>query len=141
MDALEFLTTRVPLFAGMTEDALVPLASNAVLKQFTAGQTVLYAGMSVEFLHVIAVGKVGVHAKVPNKGVVLVAELSSGEVFGEASMLERSMAGATVKAGAEGAVVLLVPEEPFRRLYDTDGAFRARLDAVIAARRAPPKPG
>ncbi len=140
MDALEFLSGHVPLFAGVTEDALVPLASNAALKKFAAGQTVLYGGMSVEDLHVVAVGKVGVYAKVPNKGIVLVAELGPGEVFGEASILDRSLAGATVKASDAGAVVLLIPEDPFRALYESDGAFRARLDAVIAARRSPPKP-
>jgi len=140
MDALEFLHGHVPLFAGVSEEALVPLASNSLLKQFAAGQTVLYAGMSVDGLHVVATGKVGIHAKVPNKGVVRVAELAMGEVFGESSILDRSLAGASAKAGEEGAIVLLIPEEPFRALYEGDAGFRARVDALIAARRPPTKP-
>ena len=140
MDALEFLNTRVPLFAGLSEEVLFPLAKDSALKQFAAGQAVLHAGMSVEQLHVVAVGSVGIHVKVPNKGVQMIAELKSGDVFGETSMLDGSLAGATVKAGAEGAYVLLVPEGPFRALYQANAEFRARLDALVASRRAPPKP-
>lgn len=140
MDALEFLSGHAPLFAGLPEDALVPLAQDSTLKQFAAGQVVLHAGMSVEQIHVVAVGSVGIHAKIPNKGVQQVAELKSGEVFGEASIVEGSLAGATVKAGEKGAVVLLIPEAPFRALYDGDPGFHARLDALIASRRAPSKP-
>ncbi len=140
MDALEFLSGHVPLFKGLPEQELIPLAQNSALKQFAAGQTVLYAGMSVDGLHVIAVGKVGVHAKVPNKGVVRVAELAMGDVFGETSILDRSLAGASVKAGEEGAVVLLIPEDPFRRLYADNADFRARVDALVAARKPPSKP-
>ncbi|MBI3564969.1 MAG: cyclic nucleotide-binding domain-containing protein [Elusimicrobia bacterium] len=139
MDALEFLYTRVPLFAGLTEETLLPLAKDSALKEFAAGQTVVHAGMSVEQLHVVAVGSVGIHAKIPNKGVQQVAELKSGEVFGEASMVEGSLAGATVKAGEQGAVILLIPEEPFRALYAGSPEFHARLDALIASRRPPTK--
>lgn len=140
MDALEFLSGHVPLFKGLPEEALVPLAQNSALKQFAAGQTILYAGMSVDGLHVVAVGKVGVHAKLSGKGVVRVAELALGEVFGEASILDQSLAGASVKAGEEGAVVLLIPEEPFRALYAGNAEFHARVDALIAARKPPTKP-
>lgn len=137
MDALTFMSGHVPLFAGLSEEALYPLAASATLKKYAAGQTVLFAGMTVEHLHIVAMGKVGVHAKVPNKGVVQLAELGMGEVFGEASMLERSVAGATIKAGPDGAALLLVPEEPFRRLAQENPDFAARLAALIAARKAP----
>jgi CRP-like cAMP-binding protein len=138
MDALTFLSAHVPLFAGVSEDNLSPLAASAALKSYSAGQTVLFAGMSVEFLHVVATGTVIVQAKVLNKGMVRLAELSTGAVVGEASILEGSLAGATVKAGEAGAVVLLIPEETFRGLVSKDEAFGARVRDMIQQRRAPP---
>ena len=138
MDALTFLSAHVPLFAGLPEEALSPLASAATLKTFAPGQSVLLAGMTVESLHVVATGMVFVQAKVLNKGMVRLAELKTGDVFGEASILEASVAGASVKAGEAGAVVLLIPEEEFRRLADENAAFSARVRALIALRRAPP---
>jgi signal-transduction protein with cAMP-binding, CBS, and nucleotidyltransferase domain len=141
MDALTFLSGHVPLFAGLSEEALTPLAEAATVKKFAAGQTVLHAGMSVESLHVVATGKVFVQAKVPGKGLVRVADLGLGEVFGEVSMLERSLATATVKAADGGAIVLLIPEEPFRRLAAENPGFDARVQTLIQARRAaPPSP-
>ncbi|MFI5345372.1 MAG: Crp/Fnr family transcriptional regulator [Elusimicrobiota bacterium] len=138
MDALTFLSEHVPLFAGLPEEALSPLAAVATLKSFAGGQTVMFAGMTVEALHVVATGSVYVQAKVLNKGMVRLADLGSGEVFGEASMLEASVAGATVKAGDAGAVVLLIPEEAFRRLAAENAEFAERVRALIANRRAPP---
>jgi signal-transduction protein with cAMP-binding, CBS, and nucleotidyltransferase domain len=138
MDALTFLSEHVPLFAGLSEEALSPLAASATLKSYAAGQTVMFAGMTVDFLHVVATGTVYVQAKVPNKGMVRLADLATGEIFGEASMLEASVAGATVKAGEAGAVLLLIPEAPFRRLAEENVEFSERVRALIARRRAPP---
>lgn len=138
MDALTFLSAHVPLFAGIPEEVLSPLAVAASLKKFNPGQPVLFAGMTVEALHIVATGTVYVQAKVPNKGIVRLADLSTGEVFGEASMLEASVAGATVKAGDAGAILLLIPEEPFRRLAAENEVFAARVRALIQARRSAP---
>lgn len=138
MDALTFLSEHVPLFAGVSQEALSPLAAGSTIKKFAPAQTVLYAGMTVDALHVIAIGTAAVMAKIPNKGTQQVAELKTGDVFGEVSMLERSLATASVKAGAEGVVVLMIPEESFRSLAAADPAFETRVRSIIDARRQPP---
>ena len=138
MDALTFLSTQVPLFAGVSVEALTALAVHSKLEKFNPGQIVLRAGMTVDDLYVIAVGKAEVHVKVAGKGTACVAELGPGDIFGEVSIIEKSVAGATIKAGAAGAVVLLVPEAPFRDLIAGNQEFSARMSALIAARRAPP---
>lgn len=138
MDALTFLGAHVPLFAGIPEDQLTPLAQDATLKTLAAGQTALFAGMTVDNLHIVASGTAVVSAKVPGKGVVKVAELGPGQVFGELSMLEGSIASATVKAGEKGLIVLLVPEAPFRRLATENETLVGRIRELISARRSPP---
>lgn len=136
MDALTFLKGHVPLFEGISDELLTPLVAEADLKTFSAGQAVVRAGMTVDGLHVVATGKVEVHAKVAGKGPARVAELGLGEVFGEGSILDQGVAGATVKAGEAGALVLLIPETHFRRLVDSDAEFAARVSALSRARRA-----
>ncbi len=69
---------------------------------------------------------------------MVVGTLVSGEVFGEASILEQTVAGATVKAGEAGAVVLLIPEAPFRGLIAGNEAFATRVRALVQSRRSPP---
>jgi CRP-like cAMP-binding protein len=139
MDALTFLSGHVALFEGISVEELTPLAVNSTLAQLTPGQIVLRSGMTVDDVYVIATGKVEVLAKVPNKGMMRVGELGPGDVFGEVSIMERTVAGATVKAGEGGAIVLLIPEAPFRALVAANEAFAARLQALVQSRRqAPP---
>jgi CRP-like cAMP-binding protein len=138
MDALTFLSGHVALFAGISPEELTELAVNSTLRQLAPGQIVLRAGMTVDDVYVIATGGAEVHAKVPNKGLVRVGELGPGDVFGEISILENTVASATVKAGEAGALVLLIPEAPFRGLVAGNELFASRMQALILSRRQPP---
>ena len=138
MDALTFLSGHVALFAGVSIEELTPLAVNSTLLKLAPGQTALRAGMTVDALCVIATGTAEVHAKIPNKGIAKVGDLHPGDVFGEASILEQTVASATVKAGEGGAILLLIPEEPFHALLASNEPFVARVRALVASRRQPP---
>mgnify|MGYP001616394015 CR=1 FL=1 len=138
MDAKTFLGTHVPLFSGISDDHLTDLSVSSELKPYKMGQTILFQGMTVDGLHIVAVGKVTVYAKVSGKGFVQVAELGPGDVFGETSILESGTAGAMVKAAQEGTLVLVVPQDAFRRLVAENADFVVRLKALIASRRTPP---
>ncbi len=136
MDALTFLSSRVPLFGGVPDEELAKLTAVAELLECPAGQTILFKGATVDGLHVVCGGKVTVHAKVQGKGLVQLAELGEGEVFGETSIVEQGTASATVKASAEGARVLMIPQEIFRHLLQLDEAFAVRVNTLITARKS-----
>ncbi|HEX4047313.1 MAG TPA: cyclic nucleotide-binding domain-containing protein [Elusimicrobiota bacterium] len=138
MDALTFLNGHVPLFAGASTSELTELAVSSALLKLVPGQIALRAGTTVGELGVVATGGVEVHARVPGKGLALVGRLGPGEVFGEASILEETVAGATVRAGEAGAIVLLIPEGPFRGLLAANADVAARVRALIESRRSPP---
>lgn len=137
VDALTFLQTQAPLFAGTAEAVLDNLAAVADLKQFKPGQTIVFKGATVDALHVIAVGKAHVLGKTSSGSAVALAELGPGDVFGEASIVESTVSGANVKAGETGTMILLIPEDAFRRALSEDAAFFARVNALIASRRPP----
>lgn len=134
MDAKTFLQGYVPLFTGVADQHLDAMATASTLQSFKKGQTVIFQGITVDALHVVVVGKVSVHAKVPGKGLTQVAELGMGEVVGEASIFESGTAGAAVKA-AEDAQILIIPQDAFKRLLAENPEFVARVKALIASRR------
>ncbi|MBI5596147.1 MAG: cyclic nucleotide-binding domain-containing protein [Elusimicrobia bacterium] len=136
MTVTEFLKTRVPFLAGLSEEQAKAMAVKAEQKPFKKGQTILFKGVSVEGLHVVAAGKVSVHVK-PDKAKewAKVAELGPGDVFGEMSIVEFAMAGATIKSEDDGTLVFIVPQDLFTDLMDKDAAFKERVLALIDARR------
>lgn len=137
MDALTFLRDHVSLFAGVTDENLSALAEVSALNTFNKGQTILFKGATVDGLHVVASGKVGVFVKSTNKVLVLVAELGPGEVFGEMSIVEMGTAVATIKA-LEDAVVLVIPQDSFRHVLQQDEGFAVRVNVLIAGRKSAP---
>lgn len=137
MDALTFLRERVALFAGVSEEHLTALATVSTLSSYKNGQTIMFKGATVDGLHVMAVGKAGVFIKPPVQPVVQVAELNSGDVFGETSIIENGTAGATIKCLEDGTFVLNIPQDAFRLLLRESPEFVARVKALIASRKAP----
>jgi len=138
MDALTFLRDHVSLFAGVNEENLAALAGSSELLSFNAGQTILFKGATVDGLHVVVSGRADVYVKASTKALVRVAELGQGEVFGEMSVVEMGTAGATIKASEQGAVVLMIPQESFRRVLQQDEGFAVRVNMLIVSRRTSP---
>ncbi len=135
MDALTFLIERVPIFAGIPEEPLIPAAAASTVSSYNKGQTILFKGATVDGLYVMAVGKAGVFIKAANQPMAQVFELGPGEVFGESSILESRTAGATIKAVEDGTVILIIPQEPFRVLMGASPEFSTRIQALIASRK------
>lgn len=136
MDALTFLSSRVALFSGVAPEQIAPLAAAATVDSVAANQTILFKGTTVDGLYVVCTGSVLVQDKVPGKGMTVLAELGEGEAFGEKSIIEHGTASATVKSGAAGAVVMMIPQEAFRHLLQLDEAFAVRVNTLIKSRQA-----
>ena len=136
MTVTEFLKNNVPFLRGITDDQALYLAKAVEQKPFKAGQTVIMKGVSVDGLHIVAQGKVSVHVRTDkSKELVKVAELGPGDVFGETSIVEFSMATATIKSLTDDTLVFILSETPFRKLIATDKDLEKRLLALIESRR------
>lgn len=137
MTVTEFLKTHVPFLEGLTEEQAHGLAQACEQLSFRAGQTVVFRGVTVEGLHVVASGKVTVHAKTDTKRKELaqVAELGPGEVFGETSIIEMGTATATIKSVADDTLIFVIPQDAFRAVLSENAQFQARAEALIADRK------
>lgn len=134
---MTFLRDYVSLFQGVSETNLESLAASSSLSSHAKGSTILFKGATVDGLHVVVAGKVGVFVKPLNKPAVQVAELGTGEVFGETSIVEMGTAGATIKSAEDGTMVLVIPQEAFRHVLQQDEAFAVRVNTLITARKSP----
>jgi len=141
MDAFTFLRERVALFAEVSDEHLTGIAVGSTLSSYKNGQTIMFKGATVDGLHVMAVGRAGVFIKPASQPLALVAELVSGDVFGETSIIENGTAGALIKALEDGTFVLNIPQDAFRVLLNESPDFVVRVRALIASRKAPPGPG
>ncbi len=137
MDAFTFLRERVALFAGVSDEHLTEIATSSAVNPFKAGQTILFKGVTVDELHVVCTGSVGVFIKPTNQPIAEVAVLSSGDVFGETSIFENGTAGATIKAKEDNTFILVIPQDAFRKLLSDSPEFVTRVKALIASRKAP----
>jgi CRP-like cAMP-binding protein len=132
----EFLKTRVAFLGGITEEQALALASRVEQRSYAAGQTVVFRGTSVDGLSVVASGRVGIWVKIKNAPApVMAAELKTGEVFGEGSLLESGMAGATVKAIEDETLVFVIAQEAFFEVLAEAPELRSRAEALLAERR------
>jgi CRP-like cAMP-binding protein len=136
MDAFTFLRERVALFEGVSDEHLTAIATGSTLSAYKTGQTIMFKGATVDGLHVMCVGRAGVFIKPPTQPIVQVAELASGDVFGEVSIIENGTAGATIKALDDVTYVLNIPQDAFRVLLNESPDFVARVKALIASRKA-----
>ncbi len=136
MTVTEFLKDHVPFLKGLSEEVAHELAKAAKQLRFGMGKTIIFKGVSVDGLHVVAQGKVSVHVKVPPKNNwVQVAKLGSGEVFGERSIVEFTMATATIKSAADDTLLFVLPEGTLASMMEKDAAFKERTLALIEKRR------
>ena len=134
MTVTEFLKTLVPFLSGITDEQAQFLAKAVEQITYNTGHTVIFRGSTVDGLHVLASGQVSVQAKV-GKEVHQVASLGPGDVFGEISIIEGVVAGATIKAAEDGTLIFMIPQEAFLKVLRSDPALEARVKAVIDERK------
>lgn len=132
----EFFQSQVPFLAGMSAEEAKSLADGAQQVSFKAGQTIIMQGVTVDGLHVVASGKVSVSIKAKGKPAVEVAKLGPGEVFGERSIVEFGVAGATIKAAVD-TQIFLIRQDVFLKLMADNPARKDFILARIEERRKP----
>lgn len=140
MTVTEFLRDHVPFLSGIEQAHAHELAACADQVQVAAGQMVVMQGETLDSVHVVATGKLSVVRKDKGKPGVLLAELGSGAVFGEASILEFGVAGATIRA-VEDSLVFRIPQAAFLKVMADNAALKTAVLAKIAARKPPKKNG
>lgn len=116
------------LFRPLSRADRRTLASGFRARDVLAGDVVLSEGGRGDGLYLVLAGLLEV-----SRGGFRIAKLGQGEVFGEASLLGRRPAVATVRA-LQRTSLLRLPEEEFAKVAERYPAVRAHLEALREAR-------
>jgi CRP/FNR family transcriptional regulator, cyclic AMP receptor protein len=128
---VEFLK-RVPLFEGLDRRSLEAIANAAVEQDYTAGQEIVRQGDTGVGAFIIKKGRVEVVQDRPGHQHKL-AELKSGEVFGEMALLDEFPRTATCRA-VEPTTCLGIQRWHFRGILESHPQIALALLPVLTKR-------
>ena len=85
---VEGMLRRIPLFSGLTDAELVPLATRCRRRLFPPREALFHEGDAGQTLYLILSGYINIQRVVPEGTVVFVARRGPGDHFGELSLFD-----------------------------------------------------
>jgi CRP/FNR family transcriptional regulator len=129
------LLERAPMFAGLAPDELGELAKVAVPRSYEAGQVIFREGDQGDTCFVIKTGAVKIAREHGGRTIAL-AELRSGDMFGELSMFGGEVRSANAQALENTAAVALLAGDIRRLLSGHPDIALKMLEAMANRVRA-----
>jgi len=108
------LLERHPLLVNLAPEQIVRLSRAGEIESYNAGEPIVVEGSLGDALFLILSGQVAVH-----RGAQTFATLSSGEFFGEMSLVEPSPRSATVTS-MQATFLFRLPHDSLRQLISDD---------------------
>lgn len=127
------LLGRVPLFAELEEPELERFSRVAVPRSFPKGTRVFHEGDHSDSCYIVRSGNFRVTREHPDGRAITLANLSSGDIFGELAMLDGEVRSASVEALSEGELLAL-PGADVRRLLERHPEITVKLVAALVRR-------
>lgn len=124
----------IPIFSSLGLDTLTDLASEFVTETYEPGMTIIKQGATGDRFYVAVRGLVDVLVAMPDGGERKVAELGSGDHFGEVALLRAIPRTATVRAAAH-TTCLSLARARFLRLVNNHPGLLAALEKAMEARQ------
>jgi CRP/FNR family transcriptional regulator, cyclic AMP receptor protein len=127
------LLGRVAIFAGLTPEQLSDLASVAVPRRWSAGEVIFREGDAGDTCYVVQNGCVRVTRNHSDGRTITLAELRTGDLFGELAMFDSERRSATVEAAEETTGVALLAGD-MRRILMRHPDIAIKLLSAFAER-------
>jgi CRP/FNR family transcriptional regulator len=127
------LLGRVSIFSGLNPEQLADLASVAVPRRWGAGEVIFREGDAGDTCYVVQDGCVRVTRNHTDGRTITLAELRSGDLFGELAMFDSEKRSATVEAAEETTGVALLAGD-LRRLLLRHPDISIKLLSAFAER-------
>ncbi|MCP5095796.1 MAG: mechanosensitive ion channel [Chloroflexi bacterium] len=119
---------------GLDRLQIEQLADHASYDRYTAGETLVRQGDAGDSLFIIAQGVVVVQLTAENGSIVLANELTTGDFFGEMSLLTGEVRSASVKAKEETEVII-IQKDDFANVLTRDPSILERFVDALDNRR------
>jgi len=128
---LSFLA-RIPLSRAWSPRAAASFAQRSQFKEFPEQEALIREGESNQFFHIVHEGEFAVR-----KGDVEIARLRAGDFFGEISLLQSSVATATIVA-VTPARCLVMPRRDFLDFITYDFLIGLQFEEISSKRLGKP---
>ena len=128
------LLRSIALFKNSDEETLTKISQHARLRKLKSGTNILTQGDKGETLFVIVSGTVKITLTQSSGDEVFLALLSTGDTFGEMSLIDSNLRSANVLAKEE-TVLLLLEGACFEHLLSISTAFVKNLLNVLVCGR------
>lgn len=129
---IDFLK-NIELFSSLTEEELQQISTKVAVKEFMKNEIILYEEDTSEFMYIIIFGKVKVLQTTEDGKETILALHSSGEFFGELSLLDGKTAPATVSA-LETSLIAMISKKVFHTLILTQEKVLEKLLQILCSR-------
>src|SRR4051794_40965628 len=127
------LLGRVAIFSGLTPEQLADLASVAVPRRWASGEVIFREGDTGDTCYVVQNGSVRVTRNHSDGRTITLAELRTGDLFGELAMFDSESRSATVEAAEDTLGVALFAGD-MRRLLLSHPEISIKLLTAFADR-------
>jgi CRP-like cAMP-binding protein len=121
------------LFDGIPPDAVAAVASGSTIRHLRRHDIVFDEGDPASELFLVQEGRIAIANKSADGRESVVALMEPGDLFGEISLFDGLGRSAAARA-LEDSVVLAVPYDDVRRMFDADPRLLWRVVELLAAR-------
>lgn len=125
----------IDIFAALSEAEMASLSQHLVPAPFPAGATITRQGDVAHWLYLIIAGDADVWSESPSQPRKLIAELHSGDIFGEMGMMTGAPRGATVTAKT-GVECYRLDKAGFAAILRQRPDIATEMSKVLAKRSA-----
>ncbi len=115
---------HIELFHGLTPDEVTKIFVKGMTMHVSAGQDIFIQGTVGSQMYVVLGGKLGVFS-----GDKVIAELRTGDMFGEMALVNKEPRSATVRAVNDSRLFVL-SETTFERLMSKRVAIRVLFNII-----------
>jgi CRP/FNR family transcriptional regulator, cyclic AMP receptor protein len=127
------LLTGNELFADLDEASLGRIASATAVRELHRGDVLFREGDEPDQLYVVDSGRIAIANRSPDGRESVMALMERGDLFGEMGLLDGLGRSAEARA-LEPSVVLAIPYEPVRTVYEEQPQLLWAVVALLAGR-------
>jgi CRP/FNR family transcriptional regulator, cyclic AMP receptor protein len=117
---------QISLFRELTDAELEIVMRKVFEKTYKKGSTLFVEGMPGEVLYIVTEGNVEVTKKTKEGGETEVAQLGTGEIVGEMSLIDSGARTATGKTNMDSKLVVIT-KKSFNEILESDPAIAAKI--------------
>ncbi len=130
----EYLAKALPM---LSEDQQIWATHNLETLSYPPGAAIIHEGTPPDNFYIITKGRVEVVLQQSSGSEIVVATMGVGQYFGEIALLRGGTHNATVRAGFDtGVAVVVLDRDEFGRLITESPTTREAIDQIAAQRAA-----